>query len=771
MKKSWLVTLCVTSLFVFSGCNFGGGDDNNDNTPDATTYTDYANNPISGLHADAGTITENNDGTITYIDGSGVARNATSSAALAEYHTGLGYGETMFDSAHNKCQNCHNDLYDTWKNSMHAKSWSDGIFQSKFQDFLRTHIAKIGSTSDILYTETIFKGASKTCIKCHAPGAYYAGDWNITLTTLQAVADNATFQTALTSSQSNLASLTSTYDPDQPASVVGVSANGTLYQATYQIGHEANKEGINCATCHSIEQVKMIKDGDTYTLKDAMRSGPHGAVKAAAGTVLTFDKSATNSDMNKFFRLWGPELNSANATTGKMDVKSKDGRYTFGARLLHNSTQTVYTGGPFYGPFGATGTTNENSNDTSVREAHADFDTDTNNHFGNNGKALCLSCHQRSAGAFDGASTPTGFMELCSTWNAMSDVAGDNLTDDQNSPKCQKCHMEKIANKTVLHKWGQPNKLFTKAVNPNLTSHFDLESSVSATDNPVKGQWLNSHAFIGGSKIGLSDSYKAKIQSGFDATTDATLSGNTLTVTTTFTNKTAHMFPGAHPMRRVLSKMIVRDSANATISFSNATGTSTFGDITNTISTINGESVYGTNTVDVVYSATTNVDIVNKTANLSNTEVTSQKFDRTTITITAPDSTISSQSYVDGTGIQGTAYLNTIANDTDTTSFTRIYGHETGKNYTGTKAIRPGFDSNLVFGDNRLEPNETETYTVIYDVSNATSGEITIDNRIYYMQKGANGVFPINSNSTDTDTDGFLDSATNSAKKLLITEI
>ncbi|MEA2073200.1 MAG: hypothetical protein U9O86_06400, partial [Campylobacterota bacterium] len=58
--------------------------------------------------------------TINYIDYKGETRKAPLSAAKAEYHTGTGYGNTLFDSAENKCQNCHNELYDTWEGSMHG---------------------------------------------------------------------------------------------------------------------------------------------------------------------------------------------------------------------------------------------------------------------------------------------------------------------------------------------------------------------------------------------------------------------------------------------------------------------------------------------------------------------------------------------------------------------------------------------------------------------------------------------------------------------------
>ncbi|CAA6823468.1 MAG: Unknown protein, partial [uncultured Sulfurovum sp.] len=119
------------------------------------------------------------DGSIDYVDYKGETRNAGDSAAKAEYHTGQGFGNTLFGSAEKKCQNCHNELYDTWESSMHGQSWKDKVFQGKMQDFFRVHMAKIGEDKTAVggkeYTEAVFvKGASHTCIKCHAPGAYYA---------------------------------------------------------------------------------------------------------------------------------------------------------------------------------------------------------------------------------------------------------------------------------------------------------------------------------------------------------------------------------------------------------------------------------------------------------------------------------------------------------------------------------------------------------------------------------------------------------------------
>ncbi len=47
-----------------------------------------------------------------------------------------------------------------------------------------------------------------------------------------------------------------------------------------------------------------------------------------------------------------------------------------------------FTGGPFYGPYGVTGITNENETDETDRKAQVNphFDIDGNNHFGESGK-------------------------------------------------------------------------------------------------------------------------------------------------------------------------------------------------------------------------------------------------------------------------------------------------------------------------------------------------------------------------------------------------
>jgi len=212
--KTLALMLSASALLALTGCGSEG----------TSTDSGFGDTTTPGP-GELGYQTILADGTVDYVDYTGETRNAVATVAESEYHTGLKYGNTLFDSADKKCQNCHNELYDTWKSSMHGKSWTDPIFQSKFQDFLRTHINKIeedkttsgtAPNNGIVYTEEMIPKVAQTCIKCHAPGAYYAGDFKATLVSLKDAATTADLDAAKVNDQSNLASTTSTYDPTLP---------------------------------------------------------------------------------------------------------------------------------------------------------------------------------------------------------------------------------------------------------------------------------------------------------------------------------------------------------------------------------------------------------------------------------------------------------------------------------------------------------------------------------------------------------------------------
>jgi hypothetical protein len=745
---------------------------------------------------------------IHYVDYKNAVRTAALTAGAAEYHTGTGFGKTLFDSAENKCQNCHNELYDTWEGSMHGRSWSDPIFQNNFEAFLRAQLALIGQTgpgaTGRLYEQNtsvgivtekeqnMFSSAAQTCIACHAPGAFYARDVKINVTK---ISDEANLD------ETAFAALRATHErlnnPNGEIAVISANkaanrGSGAIYKATFQIGHEANKEGINCAFCHSIETPRLMGiNGETeYTLKGDIRVGAHGPIIKAAGSPLEYTEDANNSDMNAFFRVVGPER----PAVGKyhMDAtlanRQFDGRYSM-ARKDVNGTggNTHFTGGPFYGPFGVTGKANENIDDDSNRSEYVNPDFHYNdgfNHFADQGKALCLSCHQRSAGAFDGnASNPESgrFMELCTTWNAVATEGNNNHEDTASSPKCQKCHMERIEG-TVLHQWGKPDQLFTdKEV---LTPHFYPEDDDNkGDDNPVAAKWLNTHSFLGANKL-TADPVASinKLKSGFDADITSEVSEDTLTITTTLANKTGHMLPGAHPMRRMLTRVIVTDAEGNRLTPRSTTGVSTFGDITNNLVTLRGKTLAASQPATVTVQSTQgkeDLNFVGKVPDLDGSSVGSQRFySDGDGNVTIPLPTVQGENLFVENGVTKGSFFNAAIVNVDsnaTDKFTRIYGHQTGRmldidNNASTPAVyvvRPGTDSNMARGDARLSPNETETYTLTYDINGTTGVKARYD--VYYMQKGANGQF-IEDNNTNSSEFGFLNQTASDAAKHMVTK-
>ena len=736
---------------------------------------------------------------ISMADG---GRTDLSGPGEAEVIAGTGYNHTLFDSADNKCQHCHNDLYDTWKKSMHAKSWKDPIFQSKYQDFLRLQVSKIGAEGPTgTYQEGTVQKTAQVCIKCHAPTAFYSGDYQVTLTE---VGDQNSDPTAFETAQTLQENLAPKYDPSLPAVVSSMAKTGKVYTVSYHIGNSHNREGINCSYCHSMETVRMMNDSDgdmgEYTLAKPMKMGPIGPLVHDAGDTLYYSPDASTPDMNAFFALIGPEKYSSLDNTPKsfpdFDTgKTADGRYTMKSiptgcndpddMNSDGDLECHYTGGPFYGPFGVTGLSNSRDDDVTDRASlvKEDFQDavdvehgdkfDSKHQFAAYGKALCLSCHQRSSlmlnPEFNGvAGVQPGedqFLELCSTWTAMSDGVGDNYTDTKTAPKCQRCHMEPLEGKTVLHKWDNPNELFT--ADDGVTEHFDPESGVG----PVAEGYLNNHAFMGAN---TADFGLVKIKSGFNSEMSAKKKKGKIVVKTSLQNLTAHMFPGAHPMRRVLTRVVVTDANGNMIPYQSALGKSKFKTVTNELAVLEGDSIMqGHETVKVKYKKKRNIVIQGQTPNLEKKGelVLSQKMDSTVVDWVSPDGTVTNSAPVqnpDGSwSVKGETTVKKITDiEGPANHFTRIYGRETGKRMNdGTHVVRPGFDSNIAT-DNRLEPNEREKYKIVYDKLDVTAWPVTVQYKVYYLKKGGSGKFP-------TGADGFLDTSlpADQLKKLAIFEV
>jgi hypothetical protein len=739
-----------------------------------------------------------------------------------------GYGHTLFDSADKKCQHCHNDLYDTWKTSMHAKSWEDPLFQAKYQDFLRLQISKIGAQGPTgTYGEGTIQKTAQVCVKCHAPTAFYSGDYQIKLTPIGTAGDPENGYATAKTMEANLSNPVANkiYDPALESTVASLAKTGQAYTVSYHIGNSHNREGINCSYCHSIETVRMFNDSEgdfgKYKLGTPIKMGPIGPIVRDKGETLHYSPDASTADMNAFFAMIGPEkgkkvgklINVQDTAKDNFDSwdtdKSHNGRYVMkstptGCEKDDNDecigTRGHYTGGPFYGPFGVTGLSNSRSDDITDRHAlvkqsfvAAAYEEDgdkftSKHHFAAYGKALCLSCHQRSSLMLnpESGSTPgleidgthfvgdEQFLELCSTWTAMSDGIGNNFEASETSPKCQSCHMEPLEGKTVLHQWDQPDKLFTLSDNPELTKHF-LTVEDGGEVGPVAEGYLNNHAFMGHSHKDGKELIKVK--SGFKSKMSAKVlgkKGKKIAVKTKLLNKTAHMFPGAHPMRRVLTRIIVTDAAGNKVPYLSATGDSDFKSITNQLAVLSGDTIKaGFETVDVEYDSNRNIVIQGYTPNLDEETVYSQTMDSTEVQWVSPDATVTDckdgtqnkapVKTIQGWGIKGCTTVKKIVDTDETWHFTRIYGRETGKrNVTGTHVVRPGFDSNIAT-DNRLQPNEFEKYKVLFDTRDV-EWPVTVDYRVYYLKKGGSGKFP-------TAADGFLNTQLNKDKKMGITEV
>ena len=695
-------------------------------------------------------------------------RNAKATPGEAEVVAGTGYTHTVFDSAKEKCQHCHNDLYDTWTKSGHSEAWSGDFFQDGFQGVVRARINQLALAPADPATKAAnqkkFKGRVKFCVKCHAPAAWYSNDFKIDLEEVTLAAGETLTKAKLgelkAANESNLSG--AGFDPTQPTSVVGFDKTGKVFKATFDIGHAHNREGVNCAYCHSIETVRMLSaandDNGQYKLAKTL---PNSGF--SAGDTLTYSKDGENRDMNSFFRFAGAEIYSDYANTPKVAADFDVGKVADGRQTIKSIVAGQHTGGPYYGPFGVTGLTNHNASDTVDRAAlvKSSFSADpAKQHFEEQSKGLCLSCHQCALGRKDtDPANPNHFNTGCVLWQANSnfDNAANN-TSTAESPDCASCHMERVANKTVLHKWNKPDELFTAA--DGVTSHFDPANP----DSLVSQKYLNNHAFMA-TKV---ENYGAvKLKSAVDETLSASRSGNNVVVKASLFNKTGHFFPGTMPARRVLMRIIATDAAGNKLPLVQATGNSTFEDVTHEIATLPNESIPTGHDTVTRKKAVQVIVFTGQTPDLNGGAVNSQQFDTTRFPFASP----SPEGFPGGaTPAQTTTgdwrYTGTIKGraivdvNGASNNFTRIYGYQMVTNKPGALVIRPGIDSTGV-SVTSLSPNERESYSVEFDATGVT-GDITVTYKAYYMTRGANTKFPL-------AADGFLDEA--ASANLLISEL
>ncbi len=672
-------------------------------------------------------------------------RNAAPTPGDSEVIAAKGYQHTLFDSAEDKCQHCHNDLYDTWTQSGHSEAWTGSIFQAQFQGVLRGRINQLDLSAP--GADKTFKGRVNFCLKCHAPGAVYSDD---TLVTVEELApDTSNFGAVKAANESNLAG--PGFDASQPTSVVWFDKAGKVFKATVHVGNKHNREGVSCAYCHSVETVRMLNadvndeggDQGEYTLA---RTLPNSGF--SAGDTLHYSTDGETKEMNAFFRFAGAEIyaDPANTpkTTDEFDVNKKaDGR-----QVIKSIVEGQHTGGPFYGPFGVTGLENHNPTDTVDRAALVKHSFEANDpqtsHFGDQSKGLCLSCHQCAMGTKnkDSGHFNTG----CVIWQANSgfDDATNN-TDTDSSPKCAKCHMERVADKTVLHKWNQPDELFTAA--DGVTTYFDPDSGVG----PVAEKYLNNHAFMA---TKIQNYGPVKLKSAVDADLKAKRKGNKVIAKAKIFNKTGHFFPGTMPMRRAIMRVVATDAEGNKLPLKKAYGKSKYKDVKHEVATLPGETVVPGFDVVERDAPLTPISFTGQMPDLDGSTVSSQQFSTGTLPEYAsphPGAIVNGKPSRQDDGswrFEGDVRLRTIVDAQTNDHFTRIYGYELGRELDdGTFIIRPGMDANKIKVSS-LSPNELEKYKVVFDASDAV-GDVTVTYKVYYHTTGAMGMFP-------TGPDGFL---------------
>ncbi|NPA52900.1 MAG: hypothetical protein GXO22_08395 [Aquificae bacterium] len=597
----------------------------------------------------------------------------------------IGYGNTLFESANEYCMHCHYDLHDTWSKSMHANSWQDPIFQKLYQAFLKYMVMnKLGATGPTgTFTEATAEKLGKICLGCHAPNALYSQDFKIEIEEVSQVGPEQ--------------NLYSSFDPNLLSILYATNqGNGKTYKISYHIGNPNNREGINCALCHSIEEIKMAHPGDTYTLTAPIKIGPIGPIVFDAGTVLHYGDL---KEMNAFFKIVGPEMYLEYYDT-RNSQKIRDGRFRIKPIFLYGVAGIYYAGGPYYGPFGVTALDNIEDDDATDREAIANNSgfLPEKNHYYEYVKTLCLSCHQRSAGTIDQNPDNTLglFMELCTTFNAID----QNPESTEYTPKCTKCHME-ARDGILINQWKKEGVA------------WDIDAIPTDGIKKIAQEGIfYSHGFEGAS-------YPDKVASGMEIKIlDLSVEDGKVKVKYHLKNKTAHMFPGAHPMRRVITILKVYDKEGNPLKLLSATGISDFQDV---VYTYNKEGFAQEINVEVKKRDET-VDFLGKVPDLEGDTVCSQWIDF---------------------DIQTSTGTKRIIDECDKTQykFARVYGRELFDINTGI--IQPGFAANTS-KDNRLSPNEIEIYEVEFELPEGVDKDgIKAELKAYYHKIGATGIVPV----------------------------
>ncbi len=143
------------------------------------------------------------------------------------------------------CGQCHRAIYEKWKNSMHAMSLEDPVFQTAY---VQAQVSYGGQKA-------------RTCLRCHAPTVQYTKDWELTQ---EVTREGITCDFCHTISGVDLST------PEKPYAItIGKVKRGPLKQATPTVHHAENSDlhtrSEFCAGCHEFNGPRGVVVLGTYS--------------------------------------------------------------------------------------------------------------------------------------------------------------------------------------------------------------------------------------------------------------------------------------------------------------------------------------------------------------------------------------------------------------------------------------------------------------------------------------------------------------------------
>ncbi len=152
------------------------------------------------------------------------------------------------------CGECHTDIYDTWKNSLHAFSLTDPIFDTAYMESLRIAGDR----------------AKRLCLSCHAPMTQVNGDFDLELgVTREGV--SCDFCHTVTAVHLDREVERYSLQPGIVKRSVLKKAESEAHEVAYSKLHETSEF---CGGCHNLVTPAGVEIMGTY---DEWRAGPYAA--------------------------------------------------------------------------------------------------------------------------------------------------------------------------------------------------------------------------------------------------------------------------------------------------------------------------------------------------------------------------------------------------------------------------------------------------------------------------------------------------------------